>query len=604
MVTTQDETIAELERANVELRQERDAALTERNSAVEYQAATSDVLKMMSSSATDTVPVFDIILRHAMHLCNCKFGGLQEFDGELVHLRATRGFAPDALAVYAREFPKVPTGADFANRAILTGQTVHIRDVDTEPGRLKSTQALAHKSNLAVPLLRKGAAIGAISLGHADVDGFTDAHVELLKTFAEQAVIAIGTTATFRALQDRTTDLRESLEYQIATSDVLKVISRSTFDLEPVFQTVAATAVRLCNAHQAGIYLRQNGEYRWASGYSQLPEYERIEREASIRPETGTLVGRVVLEGRPVQILDAWTDTLYEAKEDARVGAVHTLLGVPLLRDGSPIGVIGLGRQKIEPFTERQVALVSTFADQAVIAMENARLLSELQTRTADLQESLEYQTATSDVLKVISRSTFDLQPVLDTLVETAARLCDADMAAIGRPVGSLWRLAANYGFPAEFEEQQRTRGAYPLDPDSPTVAARAVRERRTVHIRDAAAVSGYPEVFIGPGKQRTSLGVPLLREGEAIGYIALARQRVEPFTEPQIELVSTFADQAVIAIENTRLITEQREALEQQTATAEVLQVINASPGNLAPVFDAVLEKGLRLCGAAFGTL
>ncbi len=310
--------------------------------------------------------------------------------------------------------------------------------------------------------------------------------------------------------------------------------------------------------------------------------------------------GRAILTRDTVQVPDTQIDPGFAQRG---VNAWHrSVLAVPLLRAGTSIGAIGLGRSTPGAFSAAQVELLKTFAEQAVIAIGSAETYCALQTRTADLQELLEYQIATSDMLKVISRSTFDLQPVLDTVAETAAKLCDAEQAAIYRREGDLVRLVANCGFPPEYEAFAREAGAFPSDRSPQNVGPRAIREGRPVHLHDVTTVLGYGDVSIRLGRQRTSLGVPLLREGEAIGAIVLARQRVEPFTDRQIELVATFADQAVIAMENARLLTEQREALEQQTATAEVLQVINVSPGNLTPVFAAVLEKAIRLCELEFG--
>jgi GAF domain-containing protein len=610
-----DAEFAELERTVAELKRERDVALARRTSEhderIAYQAATIDVLKVMSSSTNDTQPVFDIILRRAMTLCECILGTVYEFDGEQMHLRAGQGFDPDALASFARQYPKVPLGTNFAERAILNRQIYHVRDLDAElPGRLQASRDLGHKSVIAVPLLRGGASIGVIVVMHHVVDGFRDAHIELLKTFAEQAVIAIGSTATFRALQERTDALAvrnnefgEQIEHQSATIDVLKAMASTPGDPQPVFDIILRQAMRLCDC-MFGALFGYDGrvmDIRATQGFA--PEALAVYARAfPMAPTRESLNGRVVLDRQVLRIANFQAEQrVFQIGKDL---GHKSYLGVPLLRAGAVIGVIALGHAHVDGFTDAHIDLIKTFAEQAVIAIGGAETYRALQTRTADLQESLEYQTATSDVLKVISRSTFDLQPVLDMVAETAARLCAADQAAIYRCEDELMRMVANRGYPPEYEAHVRALGGMPLHPDSPAVVRRAVREARPVHVHDAAAVPGYPQSAIELGKQRTSLGVPLLREGDVIGVIVLARQRVEPFTERQIELVSTFADQAVIAIENTRLLTEQQEALEQQTATAEVLQVINASPGNLTPVFDALLDKAMRLCGAAFGML
>jgi GAF domain-containing protein len=592
------QTIAELRRQLDACR----AELAERNTAfaerIDHQAATIDVLKEMSASPGDAQPVFDLICDQARALLGTLTVRLFEYDGEFVHYRAqsrSASFAdPTTIAAYDAGWPRVPDRGSLTCRAILDGKIIHIRDMDAEPGVSTEIRAVGYKSQISIPLTRDGRVIGAISTPSARVDSISDTQIELLKTFAEQAVIAIQSAETWRELQARTRDLEESLEYQTATSDVLKVISRSTADVQPVLDTVVETATRLCGADSGSIFIREGEVYRAVSGYAADvsaadTEFWAIQRQRTVVPGRDSIAGRVALEGRVVHIADIRAIPDYAFPEGIASGR-RTILGVPLLREGAVLGTINLSRKRVQPYTERQIELVRTFADQAVIAIENARLLGELQARTRDLEESLEYQTATSDVLKVISRSTFDLQPVLDTLVETGQRLCDSDNATLAIREGDVFRCLATRSHDPAYDAFLRSRT---FAPGRERVGGRVALTGEVVHIPDITMDPDYrhPEA-VTLGKLRTALGVPLLRDGLVVGILTLNRQRVELFTERQIELVRTFADQAVIAMENARLLTELRESLEQQTATAEVLQVINSSPGDLAPVFDAMLER------------
>src|SRR5262249_38029867 len=338
------------------------------------------------------------------------------------------------------------------------------------------------------------------------------------------------------------------------TSDVLNVISRSTADVQPVLDTVVETAARLCGADTGTISIRKDDVYRYvASSFGAAePEYWAIMRQRTIVPGRQSIAGRVLLEGRVVHVEDLRADPDFAWPEVVASGR-RTGLGVPLLREGAVLGVISLARNRVQPYTERQIELVRTFADQAVIAMENARLLGELQTRTRDLEESLEYQTATSDVLNVISRSTSDVQPVLDTVVETAVRLCGADLAGITVPEGEVYRYMSSSTAKTDPEYWAILRRRT-IVPGHDSVAGRVALEGNVVHVEDLAADPDFAVPESVAAGVRTVLGVPLLREGAVLGTINLARKRVELYTERQIELVRTFADQAVIAIENARL--------------------------------------------------
>ena len=534
---------------------------------LEYQTATSDVLNVISRSTSDVQPVLDTVVETAARLCGSDTGAIFIREGEVY--RAVSGYAADVSAAdtefwaIQRQRRFVPGRDSVAGRVALEGRVVHVADALSDPDyAFPESIASGRRTMLGVPLLREGAVIGTINLSRKRVQPYTERQIELVRTFADQAVIAIENARLLGELQARTRDLEESLEYQTATSDVLKVIARSTSDVQAVMDTVTETAARLCDSDFAAITTREGEVYRYVSMSSSAadPEVWQILRQRTIVPGRESTAGRVALEGTVVHVADILADPDYAVPESVAAG-YRTQLGVPLLREGAVLGTINLGRKRVEPFTERQIELVRTFADQAVIAIENARLLGELQARTRDLEESLEYQTATSDVLNVISRSTSDVQPVLDTVAETAVRLCGADTGGIAIREDEVYRYVAQTQATAADAEHWESLRQRTIVPGRNSVAGRVALEGRVVHVADIRADPDYALPAAVASGRRTMLGVPLLRDGEPIGVIVLSRKRVEPFTERQIELVRTFADQAVIAMENARLLTELRES-------------------------------------------
>ena len=396
----------------------------------------------------------------------------------------------------------------------------------------------------------------------------------------------------------------EALQRQTATADVLKVMSRSTFDLPKVLNTLVESAARLCEADTARIIQPTGKEasYYVAALYgSTTPEYDEHVRTLTFLPGRGSVVGRVLLEGNSVQIPDVLADPEYTLRETAKLAGYRTSLGVPLLREGSPIGLLVLQRATVRPYTDKEIELAETFADQAVIAIENTRLLSEL-------RESLEQQTATSEVLQVISSSPGELEPVFTAMLENAVRICDAKFGNLLLYENEAFRMAAMHGAPLEYAEKRTSEPI--IHPGPKNLLFRVARTKQLQHVSDLrteeAYVEGDPSIrtVVEVAGARTILAVPMLKEDKLIGAIAIYRQEVRPFTDKQIKLLTNFAAQAVIAIENTRLLNELRQSLEQQTATSEVLQVISSSPGELDPVFKEMLEKATQICGASFGTL
>ena len=569
------------------------------------QAAASEILQVISSSPSDVQPTFESIARSARRLCDGQFCFVLRFADDRLHFGACDGLSPEGLAALRQALPR-PAGEDTAaGRAIIHRALSHIRDVQADRvyGVHDVAEVATYRSLIAVPMVRDREPIGAIVVARADAGGFSDGEIELLKTFADQAVIAVENARLFTELEGRNRDLRVALEQQTATSELLKVIGRSTFDLQSVFDTLAENAVRLCEAERANIF-RFDGELlRVVAAHNVPAENVAFLERNPIAPGRHSGTARAALERRTIHIDDVRADPEY-SYGIAQIDAVRTVLAIPMLKADELLGVILIYREVVRPFNDGQIALMETFADQAAIAIDNARLLSALQAKNADLTEALEQQTATANILRVISSSPTDVQPVFDTIVRSAVQLCGARFGVMHRFDGEQLHLAACDVTPEVLEVLQRT---YPMRPSRSQVSGRAILTRAVAEIPDVLEDPEYQQGMAVAGSWRSLLGVPMLRaDGSPIGTIVVQRSEPGSFAASHIEMLKTFADQAVIAVENVRLFkelearnSELRTALDQQTATSELLKVIGRSTFDLQPVFETLAENAVRLCEA-----
>jgi GAF domain-containing protein len=570
--------------------------LTELRESLQQQTATAEILSSISSSIDDAKPVFDAIATNLLSLFGTRFavvGLVRDNMLEMVGIKGDPGFEK-----LAARYPVPLDGSTHVTKALLAGQTLQLVPIidnpEAPPGTAEFARDFGYNAQIATPMLREGRAIGAIVTAKRDAVPFTDEQVKLIKTFADQAVIAIENTRLLN-------ELRESLQQQTATADVLKVISRSTFDLQTVLQTLIESAAKLCNADQGVITRRREGVFYRAEAYGYSKEFMNHVRGVPVEPGRGTVLGRALSERKVVQIPDVQADPEYTLIEAQRLGNFRTVLGVPMLREGMPIGVFALTRSEVRPFTDKQIELVTTFADQAVIAIENARLLNELRQRSDELGRSVGELRALGEVSQAVN-STLDLQTVLSTIVAKAVELCGTEAGAIYGYDEEVceFRLRATCGMDQDLilALTQRHIGF-----DEPNVRL-AFAQRQPIQVADLKeeSRSDLDDVILRAG-YRARLVAPLLRGNDVVGMLVVRRRTPGQFTQSTVELIKTFAAQSVLTIQNARLFHEIEDKSRQlEVASQHKSQFLANMSHELRTPLNAILGYTELMADGAYG--
>src|SRR6516165_8279449 len=575
VATFADQAVIAIE--NARLFEEVQGRTRELTDSLEQQTATSEVLKVISSSPGKLQPVFDAMLRNAVRICEAKFGNLFLIDADTVHWAAGVGTPPELAQFFTQSSWFRPTPGSHLDRVMRTKQVSHTADDTAEAVIGAAARHGGARSTVCVPMIKDDALVGAIFIYRTEVRPFTPKQIGLLKSFADQAVIAIENARLFEEVQAKTRGLTEVLTYQTGSANILKVIASSPTDVGPVLTAIVESACVICEAEEAHVVLRDGDELVFQVQHGAAPVVWKRQPINRL-----WVTGRAAVDRRAVHVHDLLSpegDEFPDGRELARRDGARTVLAVPLLREGECIGVIALRRMEVRPFSEKQIELLQTFADQAVIAIGNVRLFDEVQARTRELAESLEQQTATSEVLQIISSSPGELEPVFQAMLENATRVCGAKFGIMNLYDRDSFESVALFNVPPAYVElRKNTRfRANPLGS-----LGTVIRTKQVAHTRDYRENPAYREgdplvrELVEIAGARSWMVVPMLKEAELIGVITIYRQEIRPFTDKQIELVNNFAKQAVIAIENTRLLRELRQSLQQQTATSDVLKVIS----------------------------